>query len=279
MFINGVVSYGQIKGTIISEDKRVVQYANVIVLTDSLSGTTTDEQGTFKLPRYNPVQLYISATGFEDTIVQANPFKENVFTLKGKTYQLRKTSITSSFDKPSTIGPFDALPQEDGWRSFYPGQSLGIFYEPTNKEIYKRINSIQVYISSKGIYNTPMGIRLLTPRNCLSKSNLTTSTSEFYDLLPETVTFVPNSPGWQNIDLANYSISMPPNGIIILFYPLDAGEQYRWQDNNKQFYYGSVLATSAYNAYETVSVVSLEKKIYITNSLAGNYKPMIVIKL
>ena len=275
--------YSQINGKILSQNtQQAIAYANIIILDKHTSGTTTNVNGEFSLQANTSAYLYISAIGFKDTIVQAGIFQhQKELFLRDRQYYLEEVVVTPSRGI-TVIGPIHTSPQNGGWRFMYPGQMQGIFYKTKTLEKNRRITSLQVYISQEGICSSPMSVRIMTPMKSKNPQNQGLATELFQDLLTNPILFTPKQSGWFDIDLRSYNLSMPENGIILLFSNIDEGEKYWWTDQQGKKYYGAVIANSIsdYRKYEFIVLEPLRKRIYIvSNHLLKDSKPMILINL
>lgn len=288
----GVVSailngYGQTSGWLYDENGDPVQYATVITLDNLKNGTTAKENGYFFLTETLKSELYISAVGFYDTIIPASAFiREDIkIKLRTRIYKLDEVTVTPDYSKPIVIGLPNIQPtSDDGWKRMVPGEQSGIFYNPRPKDKNKTITSVKFYIANKGCYNAPMGLRLLTYIPERVKENRKVTSNEVRDLLPELVKFQAKSPGWFEIDLSEYNITMPGNGLFVVVTALDYGKKYQWKDKSGN-YYGAMVANNpqAYSAFKLVLSDPDPKNnnvYYIIDSpLLRHSKPAIVIYL
>lgn len=273
--------HAQIDGRILAPDRSPIPYVNVLALTDPVSGTTTNEEGTFHLNIKQPVNLYISAVGYRDTLVPCHPSKFKELVLQKKNYDLAEVLVTPYSNLPMVIGYPDAEPIE-GWQSVSPAIGKGIFYIPKKKEIGTSLTSIQIYIHPMGKYQTPLAIRLMSPQHAHIKRNRATPTADFIDLLPEPLILKAEQPGWQTIDLSAYNLQMPPYGLVFIYSPLDAGEECKWTSKDGRVCYGAVIANSqpAYTDYRLISLSPEEQKLFTYDSpLLKDCKPLIVFHL
>ena len=172
--------------------------APLIGVSVSVSGTTTDEEGAFHFDIRKPVDLYISAVGFRDTIIQCHPSQPQELILQKKDYALAEVIVTPNTHMPMLIGYPDAEPME-GWRACIPASGDGIFYTPQKKEIGAFLSSMQMYIYPMGKPQTPMAIRLMAPKHSHFKRNQVIPTTDFVDLLPEPLLLKAEQPGWQRL--------------------------------------------------------------------------------
>ena len=274
-------AHAQISGCILATDRTPVPYVNIIALTEPVSGTTTDEEGAFHFDIRKPVDLYISAVGFRDTIIQCHPSQPQELILQKKDYALAEVIVTPYTHMPMLIGYPDAEPME-GWRACIPASGDGIFYTPQKKEIGAFLSSMQMYIYPMGKPQTPMAIRLMAPKHSHFKRNQVIPTTDFVDLLPEPLLLKAEQPGWQTIDLAGYNLQMPAHGLVLIYYSLDSGGEYKWRGDDGGEYYGAMVAwsTPGYPRYQFVRVLPFEKKLYILSSpLLKKSKPLIVFHL
>lgn len=273
--------YAQIDGRILAPDRSPIPYVNVLALTEPVTGTTTDEEGNFHLNIKQPVNLYISAVGYRDTLVPCHPSKFKELVLQKKNYDLAEVLVTPFSNLPMVIGYPDAEPIE-GWQSLSPATGKGILYAPKKKEIGAFLTSIQIYIHPMGKYQTPLAIRLMAPLHAHIKRNRATPMADFIDLLPEPLLFKAEQPGWQTIDLSAYSLQMPSKGLVLIYSPLDAGEKCKWTSKDGRVCYGAVIANSqpAYTDYRPISLQPEEQKLFTYDSpLLKDCKPLIVFHL
>lgn len=273
--------YAQIDGRILAPDRSPIPYVNVLALTEPVTGTTTDEEGNLHLNIKQPVNLYISAVGYRDTLVPCHPSKFKELVLQKKNYDLAEVLVTPYSNLPMVIGYPDAEPIE-GWQSTSPAVGKGILYVPKKKEIGAFLTSIQIYIHPMGKYQTPLAIRLMAPLHAHIKRNRATPMADFIDLLPEPLLFKAEQPGWQTIDLSAYNLQMPSKGLVLIYSPLDAGEECKWTKKDGRVFYGAVIANSqpAYTDYRPISLVPEEQKLFTYDSpLLKDCKPLVVFHL
>lgn len=257
----GIVSailngHGQTRGWLYNANGDPIQYATVITLDNLKNGTTTGENGYFFLTETLKSGLYISAVGFYDTIIPTSAFigEEIKIKLRTRIYTLDEVTVTPDYSKPIVIGLPNILPtSDDGWKRRIPGEQSGIFYKSRSRDKNKTITSVKLYIANKGCYDAPMGLRLLTHIPEQVKENKKVTANEVRDLLPELVKFQAECPGWLEIDLNKYNVTMPKNGLFVVVTALDYGKKYRWKDESGN-YYGAMIANNpqAYPAFKLV---------------------------
>ena len=217
------------------EDNEPISYASVLNLTNAQYGTTTDDKGFFVLKLNENVKLdkiHFSALGFKDTTL-------TVFELNRPDLRLALES------KPFRLPDFEIVPgnwisdqignrkgkvhvENNGVSMSTPGQGFAAFINPPNKKSMV-LDSLEIYIGERN-FNSPFTIRVLVheSRKKLKKRKVY-QLSEFEDILSEKATYTPKAPGWFKINLSDYEVPLPEEGVFITFNQLYTNDDFYWQ--------------------------------------------------
>ena len=87
----------------------------------------------------------------------------------------------------------------------------------------------------KGFPKTPFSIRIRVSLKDRMIRNRMYSTDAFVDYLKKPIVFTGKA-GWNKIEIEEYNVPIPKNDFLILFTPLDSGNEYKWSDKYGEWY-------------------------------------------
>lgn len=243
------------------EDGSPIAYASIVEESTNKYGTTSDTDGTFelKLPEgFENKSVFISSLGFQDTLISVKSLlKDGNVLLKPITITLEGITVYASKTEEATLGtPNSKHAQREGRDLSFQssaGVSWGAYFDVRKKE-RGLLNTLHVYIAEKGFPEAPFALRFLKFKGKFEFFKQQPLT-DFEDLTSETIILKANNSGWFEVNLSDYNISIPDNGIYILFTPLDKGTQYSYETPFGKWY-GASLGWYA-NPAEAKRVYSL----------------------
>lgn len=224
-------------------------YVSVTDISSFETGTTTDKDGFFRLnipdTSESVLKLRFSCVGFRDTIIRIQSKQDyiKVF-LSERKYPLPAIVIQSSALSEQKIGisegqilrdsngdPLGVLPSKSA------GFGFGVFVDLS--EVKNGIvKSLDYYLLPKGKPQTPFILRFMIAEEAI-RPNIMYPIEMFSDLVHEPI-IVKGKAGWNTISLIDYNIPIQGKRFFILFTPIEGGDQYKWNDAEKEWY-GMIL--------------------------------------
>lgn len=223
-----------------------IPFATIIDITSNKYGTTSRENGSFKLVLpfgSEENQVYFSALGFKDFTISVRALLDNPkVTLEVDPFILPDVIVTATTGKTGQIGNkegaiFKSATGEVGFEAS-AGFSWGAYFKAGAKD-KGILESIDIYITDSGFPQAPLSLRLFSFSGEFQFYR-NQSRSLFHDLLPETLVIQAKGSGWLNVNLTKYNIAMPEEGLYCLLSPLDEGSKYEY-DTNYGTKYGAVI--------------------------------------
>ena len=235
--------YISLQGKLIAKETYTpIPYA---AITHDKYGTTSKEDGSFtlKLPEESMGELYIQAIGYQDTIISVDRFsnEELLIYLNTVVYSLPTAYVSSKTSRKEHIlaGKPEVAVVKDREGKAVPtfvstgaGFSSGVLINPKKKHQGGILSKISFYAVEEGFPQAPTLIRILVPHTKLQKNRIYPY-SEFRDLLKEPLVHK-GEVGWNTIDMEHLNLPTPSQNFILLFTPLDYGDQYRWINKRQQ---------------------------------------------
>lgn len=210
-----------ISGRVIDgETKLPVSYASVRVK-DTYLGTIADQEGEFEMTvisDYEEDTIYISSMGYENITLSSNILSQkgtHTVYLTPKTFVLPPVRVSTQQREIKEIGnngnfSFGSLFMDTH------GQQTAIWIE-NKKGGESKLKSVNYYLTGKGDTDAPFRVRIY------SMDTLTGKPGE--DLLSEMLVITPGDvEGWFNVDVYEYDIRIPKEGIFVAMegiYPND----------------------------------------------------------
>lgn len=226
-----------IEGLLLEENSDYkIPYATLIDITTNKYGTTSQENGSFKLVLPNGSEnnkIFISSLGYKDTtIVVSDILKTQRIYLSQENYELPDVVITSTKSKEVEIGDSQSsvamLDNKTRGYQSSAGFSWGAYFKTKNKENGAHLKSFNIYIGNTGFPEAPLMLRLLefTGEFEFSRSQ---PRSLFKDIHQKPIIIEASKSGWFQLDLSDLNIRIPENGIYCLLTPLDKGGKFSYE--------------------------------------------------
>lgn len=261
-----------ISGYVISEnDGSGIPYCMIFNETSEKQGTTSDENGFFQLripEGHLEDVIHFSSLGYLVKTVLVKDLKsvDLKISLVPAPVEL-DDFVVRDFDKGEIVmygDPEEPIRGEgtnhkQALRFLTLGKGYGVFVEPKRRD-RGYFNAIEIFITPLGKPLTPMAIRIMEPKVRM-KNGMREPLSNFRDVLKEPLIIRPSKTGWNEIDLKSLDISIPREKFLVIFYPLDIGEEGQWTEKGV-VKYGPVIGI-----YDNHKV----KSIYAARQLGGTH--------
>lgn len=226
------------------ETNAPVVYANLSFL-KSNKGVSSNEDGTFSMnlnKKYLAYQVHISCLNYKDTIVFAKDLQSKTLFLKPKSFILDEITLSKKVDKSVVLGEVKSRVEgvhTDGLRmlaKYFPNDKRSkccAFIETINIHFAKRSQHRRKSKFRIRVFNKDDKTGL--PKEDLLNVNLPVEIEEGQQVV--------------SIDMSNYNLEMPNNGVFIafekLFIPFN---QYgnRNNDNDNEFLYAPIIGYTKY---------------------------------
>lgn len=243
-----VQAFGQqniFKGTLLdAKTKEPVVYANISFL-QTIKGISSTEKGTFLMyinPNYLKGKVHISCLSYKDTIVNASDINSKTLFMIPKENVIDEVVISKRVDRSILI---DKVKKKvHGVHT--AGMRMMAKYFPNTKKnnCCNYISKVNIYFSKRHNKKSKFRIRIFDrdektslPKNDLLNINLPVTISEG-QLQTE-------------IDLSNYSIEMPKNGLFIafekLYIPFNKYGNHIEGESDLEILYAPVIGFTKYN--------------------------------
>jgi hypothetical protein len=233
-------------GQLLSQDtNEPIPFATIIDITNSQYATTTKEDGFYRLKvgaESRLDKIHFSSLGFKDTtLIVSDLLKPNfILYLKPKSYTLPDFEVISGKSISGQLGnqEGDFFSKNDGVSLPAPGFAFAAFLNPPNKK-QMILDSVQIYLSEKN-FSSAFTLRALSlQKNKKPKESKLYPIAEFDDLLSERLNYEPNKAGWFTINLSNKDVSLPKEGMFLVFNQLYTSDKYYWKGSSMASYIGS----------------------------------------
>lgn len=224
-----------------------IPYATLIDITTNKYGTTSQENGSFKLvlpEGSDNNRIFISSLGFRDTTLNVSDLmKSKTLYLKPSNYLLPDVVVTSGADKEIEIGASGAKVVQTGGKTrgyeSSAGFSWGAYFKTGNKDTGALLKTVNIYIGNTGFPEAPLLLRLFKFDGQFEFFR-SQPRSGFRDVHAEPIIIKASQSGWIEVDLSPYSIKIPESGLYCLFTPLDKGTKYNY-DTDYGMKYGASI--------------------------------------
>lgn len=227
------------------ETKAPVVYANISFL-KSNKGISTNEDGTFemRLPKkYLEFKVHISCLNYQDTIVFAKDLQNSTLFLKPKTFVLDEIILAKKVDRAIVLGEVKGNVQ--GVHT--AGLRMLAKYFPNDKrsKCCNYLETIEIHFAKRSQHQKKSKFRI----RMFNKDEKTGLPKE--DVLNINLPVeIENGQKVTTIDLSNYNIEMPENGIFIafekLFIPFNQYGQNN-SDTENEFLYAPIIGYTKYS--------------------------------
>ncbi len=237
----------RIVGKLVSKNSgEPIPYATILDIENSQNGTTSNEQGEFKLLMPSGSgnnRILISMVANQDTILTVSQLAQTDFPLKlNEQITQLEDVIYSPNDEQHDIGkPFGQV-QETSVEFTIGLSSFVGAYIHKKKNQKGIISSLSLCIANEGFPTAPFFIRMLKIEEGKVKNNYLHPIAKMSDVFPEPLIVEADGPGWIEIDLRSYNAELPEKDFFVIISPIDHGEKYKWtRDGNER--YGITIAS------------------------------------
>lgn len=232
------------KGTLLdSKTRKPIVYAN-ISFSETTKGISTTEQGTFFMyinQKYLKGKVHISCLNYKDTLVNASDLNGKILFMLPKENVLNEVIITKRIDKTIVL---DKVKKKVHGVHTVGMRMLAKYFPNTMKnKCCNYISKVAIYFSKRHNKKSKFRVRIFDkdektglPKNDLLNVNLP-------------VTIIEGQLSTK-IDLSNYSIEMPTNGVFIafekLFIPFNEYGK-KQTESESEVFYAPVIGFTKYN--------------------------------
>ena len=225
--------------------KEPVVYANISFL-KSNKGISSNEDGTFSMnlsEKYLNFKVHISCLNYKDTIVVAKDIQNKKLYLQPKSFVLDEIKLTKRIEKSVLLG--EVKNRVQGVHT--SGMRMLAKYFPNDKRANccSFLETIEIHLAKKKNHRKKSKFRV----RVFSKDEKTGLPKE--DLLNINLPIeIKDGQETAIIDLSNYSIEMPENGVFIafekLFIPFNAYGKNE-SDSENEFFYSPIIGYTKYS--------------------------------
>ncbi len=220
-------------------DENPISYANIYNVKGKFGIAANNEgKAIFKHSKISNEDMFtVSALGFSDTIIQFSKITENaIIHLSKKSIFLNEFTISTEVRKEVNLGAKrNNSFRGKGYSAFYEGFQVGLYIPHDSNHI--RLKRLEIFVTDLGRFDTPFRIRLY--RTDTSKLPIDDITKESFILKAN------KGNEWVKLDLSEYNIYIPKEGVIVAVEWINCGEEYFYEsDSRTTNYYGIVLGMS-----------------------------------
>lgn len=193
---------------VVKDSNSALAFSSIEVLSKK-KGIIADELGKFTIEMDKTDTLLVKSLGFKSKYI-SNFISDNVtIVLEPDTFLLSTVTVLPKNQEILEKG-FTSNKAKGGYRS-RPGTIIAYLIQKDNSLNNKQfLKDVSVFIANDEVVNTPIRIR------CMSVS--TTIVQPEKDIYKESIILKPDKGGkWYKIDLINFNIEIPENGIFICF--------------------------------------------------------------
>lgn len=219
-------SFGQsalLKGSMVdAETNDALPYAT-IEIPGLRTGTIANDRGVFELSVHSQNQnldtIEFSYLGYANRKLTVDDFLslgDKMISLKSSQISLGEVVVMPQRYKTVELGVFDKKP-ESKQVSYIFNSQIGN-YIANKKQQIGWIKSVSFYMDKEGHFETPFRVRIYDlnkERNCPGK-----------DILTENLIVSAKQPGWFTVDLTNYNIQFPVDGMFVMMEWINSGDKY-----------------------------------------------------
>ena len=245
-FGQSIVLKGEIKDFKTGEN---LPYATIEIFTLK-TGTITDKNGIFHFEitpnnlAYDTINF--SYVGYETAKMSIAGFiqSEGIIRLKEKSVILGEIKVLPKKYSIVSVGIKDKKPLGMQYANVFSGNK-GNFIENSKKE-KGWIKSVSYYIYPDGYPTTPFRVRVY---------DVNENKKPGKDILNKNVVVSASGPGWFTVDLSEYNIPFPGEGVFVMMEWINSGDKYYFEKDVtvkgkngqpeivKRKYYGQSLGT------------------------------------
>ncbi|WP_298780796.1 carboxypeptidase-like regulatory domain-containing protein [uncultured Polaribacter sp.] len=227
------------------ETNEPVVYANISFL-NSKKGISSNEDGTFSInldKKYLENQVHISCLNFKDTVVYAKNLQNNILKLEPKAFTLDEITLTKRIEQSVVLG--EVKNKVEGVHT--SGMRMLAKYFPNDKRVKccNFLEAIEIHFSKRNVHQKKSKFRI----RIFSKDDKTGLPKE--DILNVNLPVeIEDGQEKVTIDISNFNIEMPENGIFIAFekllIPFNAYGK-KEIDTENEFFYSPIIGYTKYN--------------------------------
>jgi hypothetical protein len=208
--------YGRV---IDQQSKQPIAYSTIEIKT-SKTGTYTDSSGNFSIKIEDPSDtLEFNSLGYEMQKYPASNFRDSIITIEliPHIFELQEVIVVPKKVKTIRMGTIARKPWRFQVANIFGGQYGTYIKNEIQKAGYVR--AVSFYIAEVGFPDAPFRIRIYAKdqeNQCPGK-----------DLLKESVIVSnPNGEGWFTVDISEYGIEFPMEGMYVMMEWVYSGDQY-----------------------------------------------------
>lgn len=227
------------------ETKQPVVYANLSFL-NSNKGVSSDEDGFFSMnlnETYLKSKVHISCLNYKDTVVFAKELNNKIFYLIPKSVVLDEIIVNKRTEKSVVLGEV----KNDVQGVHTTGLRMLAKYFPNDKRIKccTNLETIEIHFSKRKSQRKKAKFRIRIfskdPKSGLPKDDLLNVNLPIEIEYGQQIT---------TIDISNYNLEMPENGIFIAFEKLfipfnEYGKNEK--DSENEFFYAPIIGYAKYS--------------------------------
>jgi len=193
---------------VVKDSNNYLAFSSIEVLSKK-KGIIADELGRFVIEINKTDTLLVKSLGFKSKYI-SNFISDNIIILlEPDTFLLNTVTVIPKNQEIIKKG-YTGNKAKGGYRS-KPGTIIAYLIQKDNVSNSEQIlKDVSIFIANDEVVNTPIRIR------CMSVS--TNITQPDKDMYKESIILKPNKGGkWYKIDLTNFNIKIPENGVFVCF--------------------------------------------------------------
>ncbi|MFY9243582.1 MAG: carboxypeptidase-like regulatory domain-containing protein [Polaribacter sp.] len=234
------------KGKLLDEETREpVVYANLSFL-NSNKGVSTNEDGTFSMnldKKYLEAKVHISCLNYKDTIVFAKDIYQKIVYVQSLNILLKEIVLTKQIDQSVVLG--EVKNRVEGVHT--SGMRMLAKYFPNDKRVKccSYLETIDIHFAKRSNHRKKAKFRI----RIFNKDEKTGLPKD--DILNVNLPVeIENGQEKVTVDIKNYNLEMPKNGLFIafekLFIPFNEYGKNEI-DTENEFYYAPIIGYTSYN--------------------------------
>ncbi|MGK0455380.1 MAG: hypothetical protein ACJAYY_002875 [Paraglaciecola sp.] len=236
----------EFKGKLVdSKTQDPVVYANISFL-NSNKGISSNEEGTFSMnlnEKYLEFKVHVSCLNYKDTLVFAKDLYKKTLFLKSLNIVLDEITLTKRIEKSVVLG--EVKSSVEGVHT--SGMRMLAKYFPRDKRVSccSYLETLEIHFSKRNAHRKKAKFRI----RVFTKDNETGLPKE--DILNINLPVeIKEGQKITTIDISNYNLEMPENGVFIAFEKLfipfnEYGENNKATEN--EFYYAPIIGYAKYS--------------------------------
>lgn len=242
----GNYGFGQeniLKGRVIDkQSKQPIAYSTIEIKTKK-TGTYTDSTGNFSIKIEGISDtLEFNSLGYEMQIYPAGAFRDSIITIEliPHIFELQEVVVVPKKVKTIRMGTIARKPWRFQIANIFGGQYGTYIKNEIQKPGYVR--AVSFYIAEVGFPDAPFRVRIY------AKDQEDQCPGE--DLLNESVIVTnPNGEGWFTVDISDYGIEFPLEGMYVMMEWVYSGDQYYYTFEHERKTKEGNSETKTYHVY------------------------------